>query len=100
MKQLLKFLEETPDDDFLNYAIAMEYMGAGDLDKALELLMNLKERNPEYLATYYQLGKILETKSETEKARSIFKRGHELAIKQKENKTAAELQSAINLLDD
>ncbi|MCC6685212.1 MAG: tetratricopeptide repeat protein, partial [Bacteroidia bacterium] len=79
LEQLLKFLKESPDDDFLNYAIAIEYIGAGDLDKALELLINLKERNPEYLATYYQLGKILETKSENEKAHSIYLSGLELA---------------------
>ncbi len=100
LEQLLKFLEESPDDDFLYYAISMEYLGAGNLDKAMELLLNLKERNPEYLAIYYQLGKILEEKSDTEKARSIYLIGLELAVKQKEKKTAAELQSAIDLLDD
>lgn len=100
LEQLLKFLTESPDDDFLNYALAMEYVGLSDLDNALKLLLNLQEKNPEYLATYYQLGKILELKSDIEEARNMYIKGLELAIKQKEKKTAAELQSAIDLLDD
>lgn len=99
LEQLLNFLKENPEDDFLNYALAMEYIGLADTDKALKLLQNLQQKSPDYLATYYQLGKILEQRNEILQALIIYQKGLEIAIAQKEKRTASELQSAIDLLD-
>ena len=100
LEQLLNFLKESPNDEFLNYALAMEFIGLNKQDKALEILNNLRIVNPNYLAVYYQLGKIIELAGQTEEALEAYGTGLKLAQKLKENKTASELQSAIDLLED
>lgn len=98
LNQLLEFLKDNPDDDFLNYALAMEYMGINEYEKAKNQLIMLRQRSPDHLATYYQLGKIFEKEGNEQEALLTFESGLALAKKLGDKKTASELQSAIDLL--
>lgn len=95
IEQLLAFLKESPDDAFLNYALATEYVGLGDDDKAEVIFRILLEKQPDYIATYYHLGKLMERKTEKEEAISIYEKGIEKAKKSGERHTLSELQSAL-----
>ena len=93
--QLMAFLKESPDDAFLNYALATEYVGLGDDDKAEVIFRELLEKHPDYIATYYHLGKLLERKTDKESAILIYEKGIEKAKKIGERHSLSELQSAL-----
>lgn len=98
MNQLLHMLEKNPDDAFLNYAAALEFKKNHQLDKAIDLLEKLIGKNQNYLAAYYQLGKLYEMISEGTKAVQIYGQGITIARAQNELKTVAEIQEALEAL--
>jgi tetratricopeptide (TPR) repeat protein len=100
IQQLKEFLREDPDDAFSAYALALEYLKMNDLPLALATLKELLERQPEYLAGYYQYGKALEALGKPDDAITAYKQGVSVAKMQGNKHTLAELQGAlINLCD-
>lgn len=97
---LLDMLSEDPKDSFLLYALALEYEKAGETQKAIAQLLTLTKEQPDYLATYYQLGQLLQLNNEFNKAKNYFEAGILLAQKQKNRKIEGELKEALSLLDD
>ena len=95
IEQLKAFLNETPNDAFLNYALATEYVGLGDDPKAEEIFNKLIVNHPDYIATYYHLGKLLERKKDKEGAISIYSQGIQKAKLLGERHSLSELQSAL-----
>lgn len=100
MEMLKKWLQENPDDAFLNYAMALELLAADAPDEALILLLSLHEKDPTYLPAYYQLGKLHEYKGEKEEAISIYRSGIKVAQEQSDGKTKGELAEALFMLED
>jgi lipopolysaccharide biosynthesis regulator YciM len=101
IRQLLEFLEKEPDDTFLNYALALEYQkDAATIDRAQQLFEMIIRKDENYLAAYYQLGKLFEVKGEISAAISTLKAGHQKAIIQKNRKAAGEFEEAIFMLED
>lgn len=90
-------LEKNPNDSFLNYAAALEFKKNGKIDSAIDLLEKLIAHDKNYLAAYYQLGKMYEAISEIEKAKNIFFKGKEIARKQNDLKTLSEIEEALKL---
>lgn len=98
LNNLKKMLENSPDDLFLNYALAMELLAQNDSLAAENQLIKVLELNPEYLPVFYQLGKLSESKDRFEEAIKWYQKGISLASGQKDFKTKAELQSALDNL--
>jgi tetratricopeptide (TPR) repeat protein len=99
IKQLREYLKDDPEDAFLNYALALELLKMNELEEARTLLEQLRGNRPDYLATYYRLGKLYEDLKMKQAALTIYKDGIELARHAGERHTMAELQSAYqNLL--
>lgn len=92
--QIKDFLKDSPNDAFLNYALAQELIKLGDLDAALNQFLLLFETHPDYLATYYHLGKLYIKLGRKEEAMSIFDTGIEKSKNAGEQHTLSELQSA------
>lgn len=99
IKLLLEYLVDDPTDTFSNYALAIEYQGLQHYDKAIEQLENLKQSTPNYLATYYTLGKLYEEVSNTNNAIINYKIGALLAKKLNDKKTLGEFNEALLVLD-
>jgi len=99
IKLLKEYLIGEPNDDFLNYALALEYQKHNKLDEAEKVFNEIILRNANYLPSYYQLGKTYETKMEFEKAKMIYQKGIEIAMMQKNMKTLQELKEALLTLD-
>ncbi len=95
---LEKNLQENPGDPFFKYALAME-IKTTDPSKAVSLLEELMEENPDYLATYYTLGKLLYEEEETDKALMFLKTGLDLAIRTKEIKAQNEIRNLISSIE-
>src|ERR1051325_12235277 len=98
MQQLQDFLKEDPSDTFTRYVLALEYLKYGHLAAAETLLNQLIETDKTYIATYYQLGKLLETLKKRTEAMKIYEQGMEQALHKNDRRTYAELKSAYNIL--
>ncbi|MCB0761927.1 MAG: tetratricopeptide repeat protein [Flavobacteriales bacterium] len=98
--QLTKMRNEDPSDPFLTYALALEYKSAGAVEEALNLLLELRKSHPDYLALYYQLGKLHEAAHDDEAALEAYRAGEHLANAVNDLKTRGELQEAIWFLED
>ena len=98
IEQLKEFLKEDPTDSFLIYALSLEYAKENRKDLAIESLLSLLEIDKNYLAVYYQLGKLYESITEIEKASKYFDEGMLIAKIQGNNKTYSELKEAKNVM--
>lgn len=93
------FLEEDPDDSFSRYALAMEYIKLGDHDQGISEFKIAVERDPSYVATYYQLGKAYEHEGRAEEALQTYNSGIEVTIKAGDGHTRDELREALTMLE-
>ena len=100
LEMITEMLVKNPDDTFLNYAAALEHKKRNKLKKAISIFKKIVNQDPDYLATYYQLGKLLEEVDKTEEAVEVYKRGRELAKKTKDVKAMGELSEALMILDE
>lgn len=97
---LLEMLDNTPDDTFLNYALALEYAKEERTQEAIKLLEKLIKRSKTYVPSYYQLGKLYEQTGNFENAIEIYKKGMAIAEEQKDFKTIGELEEALMIIED
>ena len=95
IESLKAFLEKTPDDAFLEHALALEYIKAGDDNTARVLFEKLLLREPGYVGSYYHLGKLAERAGDYELAILTYKAGMEEAKKTGDNHSHNELQGAL-----
>lgn len=101
LEQLLIFLQDSPNDAFLTFAIAKEYEGLNEIAKALEYYKQLTVENEEYVGTYYHLGKLQEKLGQIENAVTTYKKGMEIAHKQGDRHAYSELAAAkLDLTDE
>lgn len=100
LDMITEMLVKNPDDTFLNYAAALENKKRNKPKKAISIFKKIVNMDPDYLATYYQLGKLLEEVGKTEEAVEVYKRGRELAKKTKDVKAMGELSEALMILDE
>jgi len=96
--KLLEFLKSSPEDPFLHHALALEYIKEGEEAQAEQHFRKNLDSAPDYLATYYHLGKLLERKAEIEAALEIYQQGMTLAKAAGDMHTYSELQSAYEEL--
>ena len=98
--QIQAFLKEEPEDNFLQHALALEYIKIGNEADAKRLFERILDREPGYVASYYHLGKLLERMGETQHAIQIYKKGMEVAKSASDTHAFNELQAACEDLED
>ena len=96
LQKLLDFLANEPQDPFLKYALATEYLNAKDLDTALEYYEDLLANHPEYVGTYYHAGKLYEQLDRKDQAITTYKKGMEVSRKAGDTHALSELQTVYN----
>ncbi|MNE26000.1 Tetratricopeptide repeat protein [compost metagenome] len=96
LEQLKQYLLNEPDDSFLKYAIATEYIKLEQLDEALNYFTELVTTDENYVGTYYHLGKLYEKLNKKDDAESTYKKGLMIARKAGNMHAASELQQALN----
>jgi len=97
---IFDMLLKEPNDVFLNYALAMEYLANNDLEPAEAQLQKTLSIDPAYLPCFYQLGQIWEKMGDNDKALSFYKQGLALAKLQDNRKAQGEISEAIWMLED
>jgi Tfp pilus assembly protein PilF len=98
IEKIMEFLKETPDDSFLQHALALEYIKLGDDNKARKLFETILEKDPGYVGTYYHLAKLLEKNGDTDAAVRVYEKGMEESKKAGDNKAYGELKGAYEEL--
>lgn len=94
IQRLLEFLQANPADSFVQHALALEYVKAGNDEKGREVFEALLARDPDYVGSYYHLAKLLERSGAMEDAIKWYERGMEVAKKTGENHAYGELRGA------
>lgn len=92
------FLKENAKDSFSRYALALEYMKLGQNEDARREFETVKSKDPDYGATYYQLGQLYRTMSMKHEAEQTFRTGITVAAKLGDEHTRSELESALEML--
>lgn len=78
-EKLEKMLADSPEDTFLQYALAMEFISAGDDPAAAGRLECLLESDAHYVPAYFQLAQVQARQSAADAARRTLTRGIEAA---------------------
>lgn len=92
--QIRTLLERNPDDLFLNHALALEYIKAGDEVAAQSAFERNLATDQAYVATYYHLGRLLERKGDTPAAIRTYESGMQAAKTAGDTHAYNELQAA------
>jgi len=94
--EILKgFLEENPKDSFSRYALALEYVKLGQNDDAVREFETVKTNDPDYVATYFQLGQLYQKLGKSHDAEKTFRTGITVAAKIGDEHTRSELEGAL-----
>lgn len=100
IEKLQDFLQKSPNDNFLKHALALEYKKIEDYTAARQLFEDILTKDPSYVGSYYQLGKLLEELGEKDLATDWYQKGMMAAKSAKDNHAYNELQSAYEDLAD
>ena len=98
LDQLFQYLETNPNDSFARFCIAQEYKKAGDTAQARVYFQQLKDQDPDYIGTYYHLGKLHEEQGDDEQAAKVYKEGMDIARKNQGQHALHELSQAYQVL--
>ncbi len=93
LDKLLEFIRNEPEDEFLKYALATEYLRLNQPDKALLYYEDLINNHPSYVGTYYHLGKLYEALGRKQDAINIYEKGMQITKEKRDKHAFSELQT-------
>ncbi len=94
---LRKLLEMDPDDTFTRYALGLEHL-VQEPRQAQAIFREVVARQSDYVAAWFQLGKVCADLGETDAARQAYEKGQEHAARQQDWHAHGELQEALDEL--
>ncbi len=92
--QLQNYLKDTPDDSFLQHALALECIKLGEDAKAEELFKTILQREPDYVGSYYHLAQLQERNGRHLEALETYEKGMVAAKSCDDKHSFSELQMA------
>jgi tetratricopeptide (TPR) repeat protein len=95
IETLQQLLAQSPANTFVRYGLAMEFVKAGELDRAVGEFDTLLQTEPSYSAAYFHGGQTLEKLGRLDQARDFYRRG--LAASNDAH-ARSELQAALDIL--
>jgi tetratricopeptide (TPR) repeat protein len=95
---LRQHLSSSPGDPFLQHALALELIKAGDDAGARTSFERLLEKDPDYVGSYYHLGKLLERTGQEQEAVKVYEAGMAAAQNAGDRRALGELRSAYEEL--
>lgn len=95
LTQLIAFLKDEPNDPFLKYAIAQEYLAMEKWNDAKTWFTKVLTQHPDYVATYYHLGKLLYMLGKEQESILILETGIKKAAVAGDSKTQREIEELL-----
>ena len=94
--EILKgFLEQDPKDSFSRDALALEYVKTGQQDDARREFEFVRDNDPGYVATYFQLAQLYRNLGLRHEAEKTYRTGITVAAKAGDGHTQSELEGAL-----
>jgi Tfp pilus assembly protein PilF len=97
-EQIEEMLAADPDDSFLRYGLAMEYVSAGEDEQAAKCLSDLLKRDADYVPAYLQAGRAFIRLGEDDRAREILRAGIVAATRKGDTHAAEEMTGFVESL--
>ncbi|MGQ0635508.1 MAG: tetratricopeptide repeat protein [Planctomycetaceae bacterium] len=97
-QKLEALLAESPDDSFLQYALAMQIAAEGDPGAAALRLSRLLENDSHYVAAYFQLAQLWAQLGSADQARQVLARGIEQARRAGDDHAEGEMRGFLETL--
>lgn len=94
VEKLLAMLQDNANDAFLQHALALEYIKLAQDDLALTTFEKLLTVHPDYVGSYYHLGKLQEKAGAVEQAIITYEKGMTVARKLNDRHAYGELHGA------
>ena len=98
IEALRTILQTSPNDCFVRYGLAQEYVKAGDDAAAIDEFARILEIDSSYQAAYYHAGKAYQRLGRFDEARAAFEQGVEVSIANGNAHARSELQAALSEL--
>lgn len=99
-KQIEELIQSDPNDVFLQYALAKVCVMEGDVEYGLAQFQSVIDRNPDYVAAYFQKGQVLAEHGRIEEAREIVTAGIQVARKNGDRHAESEMAGFLDALGD
>lgn len=96
LEKLHQFIKNEPNDPFLKYALATEYLAMQNFDTALAYFEDLVQNHADYVGTYYHLGRLYENLNRKEEAIKTYQHGMQIARSKNDSHAFSELQGVYN----
>jgi len=94
---LQQLLAQNPANSFARYGLAMEYVKAGELHRAVDEFNAVLAADPSYSYAYFHGGQTLEKLGQLDQARYLYRRGIDTT---RDPHARCELESALDILGD
>ena len=98
LKQLEKMYEADAGDPFITYAMAMEFIKAGNDAQAERWLNETLKLDKTYAYAYFQKAKVLQQNDRTDEAKVTLAKGIEQAQETGDEKAIAELRDLMSMM--
>jgi predicted Zn-dependent protease len=95
LDKLQGMLEASPNDEFLNYALAMEYVSAGRSDEAVRAFERVISLDADHSAAFFQQAQVLARMGQIEAAKNAAAQGVSAAQKRGEQHAAEEISGFL-----
>jgi predicted Zn-dependent protease len=100
IEKLKELIAKDPTDSFSQYALALEYSGLNEPLTAIELLEELIKRDENYIPAYHHLGQAYGKLNRTQEAKTIYRKGVDLAHQANDEKAEKEMREELEDLED
>ncbi|MEM9412766.1 MAG: hypothetical protein AAGA30_16765 [Planctomycetota bacterium] len=100
IEQLEDLLKSSPEDIFLNYALAMELDNCGQHDRSLDIFDTLIKQEPPYVPAFFMAAQQLTRLSRINEAREKLRDGIQQARTQNDSHAAAEMSEFLTSLGE
>lgn len=98
LDSLLQLLDKEPNDSFVQYGIALEYLSRDNFKQAEIYLKRILDKDKDYIPAYMMYARLKEKTGNEEEARKIYRDGIEAANKIGDSKAAKEMEEFLDEL--
>ncbi len=95
---LEEFVEQSPNDAFSRYGLAMECVSSGDPAAAIRQFDALLEQHSDYVPAYLMYAQLLARESRPGDAKQILSKGIAAAAKKGDQHAASEMETLLSEL--
>lgn len=100
ISHIIELIKDDPDDPFLPYALALEYIKKGNHVEADSIFKTIIHQFPKYLPVYYHAAQLKIQMASPKEAIPLIESGKKLASEQRDMKTFNELTNLLLEIDD